>query len=339
MARAAVKLGILTGYHDWKSCVTACEELRVAHEIVDILSPDWLGNLRRSDADGFLARPPCLCQELKTIYDERLFFLKEYLGKPVYPNFNSLYLYESKRNVAAFLELHGFPCPKTRVFVDLGRALRHLEAASYPVVLKANIGAAGSAVDVVPSYRAARRAARRVFGLREGVFCRGRSPVLRKWGIPFPMTGLAQKHYLIVQDFHEIKWEWRVLKIGSSYFGHQKLLKGGKASGSGRVGWVAPPETLLRLAKEICDRGRFDVMDVDVFETIDGRFLVNELQALFGIYLPYQMRIDDKPGRFVYAEGKGFVFEEGEFNRLNSKLLMVQDFVSQLAAGPPTNAR
>ncbi|MGZ5555363.1 MAG: hypothetical protein ACXW3H_06355 [Candidatus Aminicenantales bacterium] len=326
-----MKLGILTGYHEWRSYISACEELGIAHEVVDILSPDWMDNIRRSQADGFLCRPPCGFQELKTIYDERLYFIKEYFRKPLYPNFNSLYIYESKRNVAAFLEFYGIPHPQTQVFIDRQQALDHLKTAAYPIVLKSNIGAAGSAVDVVASYRAAKRIARKIFGFKDGLFCRGKSPTLSKWGIPFRLTGSAQKHYLIAQAFHEIKWEWRILKIGNSYFGHQKLLKSGMASGSGLVGWVDPPRELLYMAKDICDKGNFDVMDIDIFETTDGHYLVNELQALFGSYLPYQMRIDDKPGRYVYSHETGFVFEEGEFNRLNSKLLIVQDFVSQLS--------
>ena len=74
----------------------------------------------------------------------------------------------------------------------------------------------------------------------------------------------------------------------------------------------------------------FAEMGVDVFETLEGEYLVNEIQAIFGSYLPYQMKIDGRPGRFVYSDEKGFVFEEGEFNRLNSKLLFVEDFVKKL---------
>ena len=136
---------------------------------------------------------------------------------------------------------------------------------------------------------------------------------------------------MIVQDFHKIKWEWRVLKIGNSYFGHQKLLKGNKASGSGLVGWVMPPIQVLNLAKSVCDKGGFAAMAVDIFETVDGRLLINEIQAQFGSYLDYQMMVDDKPGRLVYSDEKGFVWEEGVFNRLNSCLLRVQNFVEILS--------
>lgn len=327
-----MKLGILTGYNDWQLYIDACEELKVDYEVVDILSPDWMQILKRvhNEIDGFLCRPTCGFQEHKNIYDERLFFLNKYFKKPIYPNFNSLYIYENKRNMAAFLEYFGFPHAKTDVLLNKKEATEYIRQACYPIVQKANIGAGGSAVRIIKSERQAKRIVNKLFGYKDGHFCRGLSPVYRKWGISFKLTGSAQRHYMIIQPFYKIKWEWRILKVGDSYFGHQKLLKGDKASGSGLVGWVCPPEELLYMAKDICDKGNFDVMDVDIFETTDGKYLVNEIQAIFGSYLPYQMKVDGKPGRFVYSDDKGFVFEEGEFNKFGSKLLFVEDFVNKL---------
>lgn len=328
-----MKLGILTGYGDWYSYVLACQELNVDYEIIDILSADWLDNLKNAEVDGFLSRPPCDLQELKTIYDERLFFIYKYLQKPLYPNFESLYIYENKRNMASFLDYFNIPHAKTWVFIDKQEAVEHLKKMKYPIVLKSNIGWGGFAVRIVRSYHSAYLKAQKIFGLKNGWVCAGLSPIKYKYGLPFIVNGAAQKHYMIVQEYHKIKWEWRILKIGNSYFGHQKLLKGEKASGSGLVGWVDPPKELLYLVKDICEKGHFEVMDVDVLETCDSQFLVNELQAIFGSVLPYQMRVNDVPGRYIYSDEKGFVFEMGEFNRLNSKLLFVEDFVARLKSG------
>lgn len=327
-----MKLGILTGYHEWQSYIEACKQLGVDYEIVDILSADWMSNLKSAvnRIDGFCARPTCGFQELKTIYDERLHFIAEYFKKPICPNYNSLYIYESKRNMAAFLEFFDVPHSKTMVFIDKNEAIEYLKRAKYPLVQKANIGAGGSAVTILRNSSQAVSMANKVFGYRNGLICRGVAPCAKKFGIPIRLSGAEQKHYMIVQEFHKIKWEWRILKIGNSYFGHQKLLKGDKASGSGLVGWVEPPLNVLMMAKDICDKGGFDVMDVDIFETVDGQFLVNELQTIFGSYLPYQMKINDRSGRFVYSDESGFVFEEGEFNQLHSKLLIVENFVNRL---------
>ena len=107
------------------------------------------------------------------------------------------------------------------------------------------------------------------------------------------------------------------------------MLKGQMASGSDRIGWVEPPEEVLLLAKNVCDKGNFDSMAVDIFETINGEFLVNELQAVFGSYIPYQMKINRTPGRFVFQDNT-FNFEEGEFHRHGSNLLRVEHFLQKL---------
>lgn len=232
--------------------------------------------------------------------------------------------------MAAFLEFYNIPHAKTFVFINKQSALDFIRTATFPMVQKSNIGAGGSAVTIISNKHQAKRIANKIFGFKEGLLSHGLSPIYKKFGIPVKLTGCSQKNYMILQSFHKIKWEWRILKIGNSYFGHQKLLKGDMASGSGLVGWVRPPEELLYLTKDICDKGYFDVMDVDIFETIDGKYLVNEIQTIFGSYLPYQMKIDGKPGRFVYSEENGFLFEEGEFNILGSKLLFVEDFINKV---------
>jgi hypothetical protein len=139
-----------------------------------------------------------------------------------------------------------------------------------------------------------------------------------------------QKDYFIVQDYvKDILHEWRILKIGDCYFGHQKLLKGEFASGSGLVGWVAPPRVLLDMVREICEKGDFMCMDVDIFETKGGKYSINELQATFGSYLDYQMSINGHHGRYVYKDGD-FVFEEGDFNVFGSTKLKIENFIGIL---------
>ena len=326
----SIKLGILKGFtQDWQLYVGACEELGVKYEVIDFISSNWLELINKSNCDGFLARPPCSFQEKKNIYDERLYLLSQILKKTIYPSFNELFLYENKRNVAAWLKAHGFPHPETRVFAKKEEALEYLKNAEYPLVFKANIGSGAKRVNIVKSRFYAKALAELIFGIHPKLAL-GATDFIKKCGIKiFPNIGDMQKHYLIVQKFKEIKWEWRIIKVGKSYFGHQKLAKNGFCSGSDLVGWVEPPKELLFLAKEICEKGMFDSMAIDIFETTDNKYLVNELQSIFGSYLESQMYINNIPGRFVFKDND-FVFEEGIFNRHGSHLLRVEDFLEKL---------
>ena len=330
-----MKIGIFTSFQGEKivkQAIESCKSLGVDYEVIDIINEDWLENVMKSDCDGFFCPSNCISQEIKTIQDERYYFVSQLMHKPIYPDFNGLYIHENKRNMAAWLEFNGYPHAKTKVFTNREKALAYLSSCEYPIVTKANVGAAASKVRIVRNKKEAIRMAKKCLPknsifktLSLGLYYKTKINLLN-----IPDLHNPQKDYFIVQDFvKEILWEWRILKIGDSYFGHQKLLKEQFASGSGKVGWVAPPKCLLEMVRELCEKGGFKCMDVDIFETKDGKYIINELQASFGSYLDYQMCIDGTPGRYKDINGE-FVFEEGKFNVLGSTKLKIEDFIQQI---------
>jgi len=325
------RLGIFRGFNpkDEGHYRDACRRLGIASETVDILGPNWMAEVRRSPCDGFLVRPPDSIPEWKTIFDERLYFITKVLGKKIYPSYEEILLYGNKRVMTYWLQAHGYPHPKTRIFARRQDAREYIRQAEFPMVFKASAGASSSGVDIIYSARAAEKVINRIFGRFHPMLAVGYLRYKKKYGLPIPRLGAMQRHYLIVQDYKNIKWEWRIIKIDNSYFGHRKLLSGGFASGSDRVGWVAPPEDILRLAKEVCETGKFYSMALDIFETCDDEYLINEMQSLFGSYNKSQMYINGIPGRYVYRDGS-FHFERGYFNQCGSCLLRVKHFLKIL---------
>lgn len=326
-----MKLGILTDtFKHFKLYEDSCTALNVEHVTIDFLNSNWYENLiPHLDCDGFLVRPTHEFQEYNDVYMERLYFLNKVLLKPIYPSYEELKLYENKRNMASWLKIHNFPHPKTLVFIDKSEAHTYIKQCKYPIVAKSNIGAGSTGVNIIKNYKAAKKLINNIFGRIRPALTIGQPQYIKKFGMNIPTYGVAQKHTIIIQEFHDIKWEWRIIKIGNSYFGHQKLLKGQFASGSDLVGWQPPPKHLLEMVKSICDIGGFYSMAVDIFETKDDLFLINELQSLFGSYLDYQMLINKVPGRYRYINNE-FVFEEGEFNKYGSYLLRVEHFIEIL---------
>lgn len=325
-----IKLGIICyPGMELEKMKLACSENDVDFVEIDIMSPNWMeqcdGNI-----DGYLIRPPCIYQEHKSIFDERVFFLNQVLGRFIYPSFKELYTYENKRNMHLFLSGHGIPHAKTKVYMRKKEALENLDELQFPVVSKSNIGASGSAVQIVKNKSQYLCLINKVFGRFSPEFSIGWSPVIKKHGIPLPRFGRAQKHYLLTQEFLSIKWEWRMIRIGDSYIGHQKLLgNNGFASGSELVGWERPSDELLWLLHDATEKMGMRCMTLDVFETTDGEFYVNEMQTIIGAYRPYQMKVDGKPGRFILRDG-GFSFEEGIHCKNACWNPRVEDFVSML---------
>jgi glutathione synthase/RimK-type ligase-like ATP-grasp enzyme len=326
-----MKLGILTDLYDhYKHYENSCIDLGVNYVVIDFTSSKWLENLKQNlDCDGYLVRPTHDFQEHNDVYMERLYFLNKYLKKPIYPNYEELKLYENKRNMSTWLELGGFPHAKTWVFLSKQEAIQFFSNIKFPKVVKSNIGSAATGVRIIKSKRKALKLVKNVFGRFHPLFTFGQAFKRKRLGITIPVWGNTMRHALLVQEYHSIKWEWRIIKIGDTFSGHQKLLQGEFASGSGKVGWVEPPHKLLHLVNEICNKGGFYSMAIDIFETEDGEFIVNEMQSLFGSFLPYQMKINNVPGRFLLKEGK-FIFESGEFHMHSSYFLRVQHFIQIL---------
>jgi len=316
-----------------KAMISACEFNNVTYVEIDLLSNDWLEECERVDVDGFLVQPPCNYEEHKQMYDERSYVINKILKKPLYPSFDELYVYENKRNMSCWNKLFDLPHPKTDIFSDLESATKFLNNADYPLVSKSNVGAGGSSVKVIKTKQTAIKMAKKIFGRYHPEFSLGHTPIGKKGIIPFPRFGRSQRHYMICQEFLSIKWEWRIIRIGDSYFGHQKLLgENGKASGSLLVGWLEPPKGLLNLVKDFSEKSGFRSVAIDIFETNDDNFYVNEIQPLIGAYAPSQMYIDDVPGRFIYKDND-FVFEKGEFCNNKCWDLRVEDLKKLINKG------
>src|SRR5690606_768147 len=151
--------------------------------------------------------------------------------------------YENKRRVRDWLIAHRVPHPRTWVFYDQGEALDFVRHAPLPLVFKTNVGAAHSGVWILRQRAEALRMVRRAFS--RGIVARRRNPLDRHWGV------------VLLQEYLPDVREWRMVRIGNSYFGHPKLREGDFHSGSGLVGWDVPSRRHLDFLREVTDKGQF----------------------------------------------------------------------------------
>lgn len=326
-----MKVGIFNEFTGLEqNYVNACRELGVKYEIVDIISTDWIRNVKESDCDGFLVRPSYAKHEWKLLYDERIYFVNKVLNRPVYPSYEDIILHENKKFIAYWLKIHNIPHADTWIFYNRNEAFEFLNNhAGFPLIFKPNVGSYSAGIRFLYNKHQAKRITSRLF-TSLGFFNKGYT----KWekskkGFYLPAMDDRQFNYIMFQKVIDVKVEWRMIRIGNSYFGHQKLKKGKFHSGSGMTGWVDPPVKLLKITKDICDIGEFRSMNLDIFEDNKGKYYINEMQPLFASRNNSQMYINGRPGRYIFVNGK-WVFEEGYFNRNASCNLRVMDFVKQL---------
>lgn len=293
------KIAILSDVaHEHALYIKACIEMEQNYEVIDPYHPDWVNLVKNSNSEVFLFWPTIYKPIQKQFWDERLFTIKHYLKKNVFPSFEVLWLYESKRKSLNWLESNNYPHPKTTVFFDKQSALDFINNAELPLVCKTDQGASSTGVYILKTKAQAVKVIKRAFG-------RGLRMKNKGWND-------VHQGYIIFQEFLPDCNEWRMIRVGDSYFCRFKIKVGEFHSGSGDIEWAKPPEFLLDSIKEISDKLDIPNINVDYFETKDGRFLINEVHALWG---GKEIHHPELEGRYLYLREKGWVFEKGDFFR------------------------
>ena len=314
-----VTLGILkefTRIHSFY--IGACRELGVPYKVIGISGPDWLKQVRESGCEAFLVRPSGQITVWKQMFDERLKIIAHDLDKTIFPSYDAIWFYESKRRMHYWLQAHDVPHPRTWVFYDRQEALTFADATPLPIVFKTDFGSGSLGVQILTERGKLNRLVNRCF--RKGIVKSGGDPRDRQWGS------------VLFQEFLSNVREWRMIRVGESYMGFQKLRRGQFHSGSQRFQYQRPPDRLLNWVRETTDKGDFRSMALDVFVTAEGDYLANELQTTFGLHVDEGIpMVDGEPGRFVYEpHPETWRFEPGNFCRNKLCNLRVEALLEQL---------
>lgn len=340
----------------WKYVIAACEAIGIGYHKYDIYSENWIYEARKADVIGCIYRPEFRYQSWMKIFSERIRALHEYLRIPIYPSVAELTLYESKREMASWLQAHEVPHAKTHVFCRPEDADKFLLDAAFPMIHKTDFGNAGSGVRILTKKKEADKIVRAAFSggysipsydpQRVDAWRRIKHvvrPAYRAFrGIRhFPPN--REIDSVIFQEFIDISAEWRVVKIGRWYFGHDKLPDvRGLRSGGAETTWSVPRLQVFELARHVCEKGSFNSMAVDIFEDRNGRLYVNELQTVFGVVADNQMyRITkDKKEPFAYyydAAAESWKERHGAVGQDYCYRLRAVDFLMRLGIAPPIN--
>lgn len=324
----------------------SCKTFNQEYQIIDILDADWLNYLTESNFDGYLTCPPGRESLFKQMYDERMYILDKVLGKFLYPNYDEISLHENKKYLSYWLNANKLPHAWTKVFYSYGDALSFIKSCDLPIVGKFNIGASGKGVIVFYDRKVLINYANQAFksGIRQewgpnlqmGSYktriiniIKNPSLIKKKLRIYHKTYSEVQKGFLILQEYIPHDFEWRVVRIGDSYFGHQKIKHGDKASGTKGIDYTAPPEDLLDFIKIVCEKYGFNSMAVDLFEDKHRGYLINEMQCIFGHVQAFICEKDKEPGRFI-SKDKNWLFEPGMFNGNLSYDLRLENVLSLL---------
>jgi hypothetical protein len=312
-----------------KEVIEACRALDVRYEVIDLFADDWLQQFKEASCDGYILRPPTQAAIWRTTYLKRLLLLREEIAGQCVPTLESTIYYESKIHMADMMALHHIPSAEVHTFFDFRQAWQYAAEASFPVIVKTDGGSGGKGVRRIRTPGQFKRYVMRAFFTSHTVRSGRQAPLwkrpLKKYMWPwnfmrvsgwryFPGREVSQG-YVHVQECLPVRHEWRIIMIGDSYFGHRKLAGAdGMHSGTKQKDWQGPPFELLDQVRDWASRLQVNAMCFDIFETEEGRYVVNELQVSFGTSTPHQMIVNGTPGRYVYTAG-AWQFEAGDFCR------------------------
>ncbi|MBE3084729.1 MAG: hypothetical protein IMZ64_00750, partial [Bacteroidetes bacterium] len=157
-------LGIIKEFlHFHQHYIAACREMNVSYKLIDILASDWIARVQNCGCDAFLVWPSAITVTLKELYDERLKVMVDDLNKTIFPSYDELWMWESKRRMRDWLVAHGYPTPLTWIFYRYSEAMEFIRNAELPIVFKTNHGDSSRGVEIIRDRKIAEKLTKKVF--------------------------------------------------------------------------------------------------------------------------------------------------------------------------------
>jgi len=320
-----------------------CINNHIKYKIVDCLDENIIENLHNCDALmwHFIHTQTEQCIRAKKIINDI-----ENTGKPVFPNYASIFHYDDKVKQKPILESINAPLIPTYVFFDRYKAIKWSESITYPIVFKLSKGAGSSNVQLVKSKND-------IIKLINKSFSKGHSPLDRvalfkdriwhfkrdkniksifglfkglvRLFIPTKFERLTTKEvgYVYFQKFiPNNKFDIRIIIIGDRAFAIKRNVRSGdfRASGSGIIEYDKEliDKRCIEISFNISNKLNFNSMTYDyVFDNLNNPLLV-EISYCYN-HLAYY----DCPGYW----DNNLNWNEGSFK---SPDFMVQDIIKKI---------
>ena len=304
--------------------IEAIEEKKTSYpglqySLVNLERSDWIEQIGESSL--VIWKPPYMGHEFSGYFKEKVFFLENYLGKIVVPNYASIWHFESKAAQSYLFSYAGVPTPRTILSFDFDESLELAEKESFPFVLKRSAGAASSSVRAVNSLSEFRRFLRKEFSntlWENTMYCGSKlkrvlCSIRHGWFwdlVARRIKGTTIFGIVYWQEFiHNNSADLRITAIGDRFatgFWRNNRPGDFRASGSGLIDYDRPiPESAIRYCLSLNRLLGFDTMAYDILYK-DGKMLISEMS--YGYYAKAVQRVSgysllETDGTLRFIEG------------------------------------
>lgn len=269
----------------------------IEFELVDLDRHDWIAAITPFDA--VLCKSPLMGRDAAAHFKEKVHFLESHLGKLVFPNFKTVWHFDSKVAQSYVFTQADVPTPPTVASFEFHDAVRCLEISPPPYVFKGSAGAGSEEVWLVSTRDAALRLLEKTFAYqlwKEAVPRTGRARrvlsamrhLRRPWLRTRMVDGLLDRELARPAYWQEFvagnSADLRITVIGQRHacaFWRGNRPDDFRASGSGRIDYArSVPGEALELCFDLTRRMDYDSMAFDLLVR-DDTFVVIEMSYLY----------------------------------------------------------
>lgn len=335
-----MKIGIIiTPERNKTKIIKALREEKIEYTFINLIDNDWL-DFFKGQFDGYLIYPPSFPYEWTNLFFKRLYYINSLIREKSTPSLDTVSMYESKIAMHDFYKLNNIPHIEANTFYNMQDAVEYAHGCELPVVVKEDQGSGAVGVKIISERNKLFKLIKKSFYCNNQINSVFNLKNIKLKLYPYKLAIKNKKNYfpllakrvgfIHIQNYERVKYEWRIIRIGKSYFGHKKLEDdAGFHSGSLNKGWGEVPEEILNLVREVSNRTNLDNANFDLFETEKGNLYFNEIQAIFGTSTEEQLKIKNIPGRYIY-EKRNWIFEPGPFAKNGCNNLRIQHLIQLL---------
>jgi glutathione synthase/RimK-type ligase-like ATP-grasp enzyme len=326
------------GFHPhW---VSYCREQNIDFKLVDCYSNSIISDLKDCTA---LMWHHHHTNSKDILLAKQLLFSLEGSGIKLFPDFHSNWHFDDKVGQKYLLERIGAPLPDTHIFFDKESAQRFIKSCSYPIVHKLRHGAGSQNVQLVKTYKDAKRIVDKAFG--KGISNYNKIGNLKerykRWksgnsdsmdlakGIGrlfisphFTRVLGSERGYVYFQDFiPNLDRDYRIKVVGNRIWGLQRFVREGdfRASGNTEVNHnfdsYKIPQELIRMALDLSKKLRMENIAFD--------FVIDNSKCIYLIEISALWGFDHEEFRFGYWD-ETYNFISGPFNPFGWMVDMMQ---------------
>jgi len=259
---------------------------------------NWINQV--DDYEILIWKPKFMGIQSSQFFKEKVYFVQHILNKRIYPNFETVWHFDSKVAQKYILEYNNIDTPKTFVSFDYNEIQKIIEDLEYPIVSKSSNGAGSTGVKLVKSKKELMKKVNHDFVWKK---------VINK----IFKTNYDRYGYLYLQEFIENNdCDLRINIIGYKYavgFWRMNRKNDFRASGSGIINYDKEiPKEVITYCANISKLNKFDSMAYDIL------FKGNKFQIVEMSYGYVDTAVYNAKGYYVLDEnGQVEHFREGNY--------------------------